>query len=943
MHYYLAKNILIKFLGKNKLRFYFHIETKKLHTLRIQFTSYAIKKFNFSFLYPLLVILLFSHSLICYTQSQKIDSLVKIYNHSKSDTSRIKIQNSIAWELSYSNLDSAIALAKKTLLLSKKLKWTTGIANSLGDLGTYYYYQGDYIKSINHNLKALKIEENRKDLKGMSARLGNLGLVYYEQKQYGTALKFYSRALEIAEKLHDKIKITAINGNLGNVYADLKEYNTANMHYEKSLKLANELGDKNRQAIQLGNIGVVYQEQLNYEKALEYEEKALKLSEESGYEQGVAIWTGNIGIMCVELLNTKSKKEFHQLSQKAERYLLKALALNKKIGARRKEMDVQTYLSSLYKHTGDYKKSLFHLKNSRELKDTLFNDDKRNEITKKELNYQFEKKEALAKTKHPIKLKKQKAINEEKSRQAKIVLICIIIGLALLSIIAASIFRILYKTRKQKTELSNQKELIETKQKEIIDSIHYAKRIQHALLPSEKYVSGILNKNYLVLLILFTFSYNTNSFGQNKIIDSLKLLLKTAKDDTIKVNALDYLAFELYPTNPDSTIIVGLQAAKLAKKLNYIKGQSNAYGTVGVGYWMKGDYPKALDNYFTALKIDEKSRNKEGIATRLGNIGLIYKAQNDFENSLKYFNKALKMSYDRNDSTAISRNLGNIGTIYIQLNDETKSLEYFSSALKIAKKINNLNHIGSWLENIGVIYFNLALKNSNLIERKIQFDSALTNFSKSLIIAEELNNNDLLTETLTAIGEVYIETKRYSDAETYLLKALEVTKTLGALQSEMYIETSLSKLYEKKLNFKAALEHYNRSMVINDSLFNEDKSTEITKREMSYEFEKKEAVAKAKQKGEIDQQNAVAFEKDQQQRTIAIFSTCCIFVVILFLIFIIRSLRITRKQKLEIELQKTMVEEKQREIIDSIYYARRIQNALLPSEKYFQKSLARKN
>jgi hypothetical protein len=63
--------------------------------------------------------------------------------------------------------------------------------------------------------------------------------------------------------------------------------------------------------------------------------------------------------------------------------------------------------------------------------------------------------------------------------------------------------------------------------------------------------------------------------------------------------------------------------------------------------------------------------------------------------------------------------------------------------------------------------------------------------------------------------------------------------------------------------------------------------------------------------------------------------------VLLFAGFIFRSLRITRKQKQIIEQQKHLVEEKQKEILDSIHYARRIQTALLPTDKYIEKSLKR--
>ena len=54
---------------------------------------------------------------------------------------------------------------------------------------------------------------------------------------------------------------------------------------------------------------------------------------------------------------------------------------------------------------------------------------------------------------------------------------------------------------------------------------------------------------------------------------------------------------------------------------------------------------------------------------------------------------------------------------------------------------------------------------------------------------------------------------------------------------------------------------------------------------------------------------------------------------------ILRSLKINKEQNKIISLQKDIVEEKQKEILDSIRYAKRIQNSLLPSEKYIEKNI----
>ena len=77
--------------------------------------------------------------------------------------------------------------------------------------------------------------------------------------------------------------------------------------------------------------------------------------------------------------------------------------------------------------------------------------------------------------------------------------------------------------------------------------------------------------------------------------------------------------------------------------------------------------------------------------------------------------------------------------------------------------------------------------------------------------------------------------------------------------------------------------------------------------------------------------------------------------LLLFGIFMINRFNVIRKQKKLIELQKKeaetqrliaerrseIIEEKQKEILDSIYYARRIQQALITNEFYIEKELKR--
>ncbi|MEO6304978.1 MAG: hypothetical protein ABIP51_17585, partial [Bacteroidia bacterium] len=125
-------------------------------------------------------------------------------------------------------------------------------------------------------------------------------------------------------------------------------------------------------------------------------------------------------------------------------------------------------------------------------------------------------------------------------------------------------------------------------------------------------------------------------------------------------------------------------------------------------------------------------------------------------------------------------------------------------------------------------------------------------------------------------------------------------------------------------------DHYKQFIIYRDSLNNESTRKASIRSQLNYEFEKKEAVIKEQQ----EKERVVAEEKNRFQQ-IVIFSVIAgLLLVIIFAIFISRSLRVTKQQKL-------IIEEKQKEILDSIRYAKRIQTSLLPSEKYLAKHLAR--
>jgi tetratricopeptide (TPR) repeat protein len=436
---------------------------------------------------------------------------------------------------------------------------------------------------------------------------------------------------------------------------------------------------------------------------------------------------------------------------------------------------------------------------------------------------------------------------------------------------------------------------------------------------------------------------------------------------------------------------------KINEVIKNKKGISNAYNAIGIVYWNEADYSKAIDYFFKSLKIAEELEDKTGIARTLNNIGMVYDDQANYPKALEYYFKSLKIAEELEDKTGIARKLNNIGMVYNDQANYPKALEYYFKSLKMAEELGNKEEIAEMLNNIGIVYYNQAnypkaleyffkslkmkeelgnkeaiantLNNIGIVYGKqSDYSKAIEYFLKSLKMKEELGDKNSIAIRLGNIGLLYTKIGKFNEAEKYLKQSLALCDSIGALDGTRDIELSLSQLYDTTGKYKLALEHYKKYIVARDSITNDEKKKQQLYAEMNYEFEKKQAIAKAEQ----EKKDAIVAIERKKERVVRYAVTGGLLLVLIFLGFVYRSLRITRKQKKLIEEQKKLVDEKnimlhqqneeisrqrdeistqrdeiaaqrdlvikqkehieeqKKQITDSINYAKRIQEAVLP-------------
>jgi serine phosphatase RsbU (regulator of sigma subunit)/Tfp pilus assembly protein PilF len=373
----------------------------------------------------------------------------------------------------------------KALYIYESTQNMPGIAKSYNKIGSIYIYQGDYPEALNFLLKSLEINETIKDSSGISNTYTNIGFIFFEQGKYDDALKYFFSSIELDKLLKNEIKTANTFNNIGMVYLEIAEYDSSLFYFGKSLELFKEYNDQINIASCYTNIALVHEELGEFDTAIKNYSESLKIYEEIGAKQGIASALYNLGY-------------FHYATSKdnmAIEYLKKSLKIGTEIGSIKDMTMASEILSDIYSQNGNYKEAYSNFVLYHNYAQHLTNEENIKKMTQIEMQYEFDKKQKEIEF---INQQKELAHQAEIKRQ-RILLSSMSIGVLFLIAFAIFIFRSYRRKKKdnelltkQKAEITLQHDQIVKQKREITDSIHYAKRIQTALLPPDEMIDSIL-------------------------------------------------------------------------------------------------------------------------------------------------------------------------------------------------------------------------------------------------------------------------------------------------------------------------------------------------------------------------------------------------------------------------------------------------------------------
>lgn len=420
--------------------------------------------------------------------------------------------------------------------------------------------------------------------------------------------------------------------------------------------------------------------------------------------------------------------------------------------------------------------------------------------------------------------------------------------------------------------------------------------------------------------------------AQNKRADSLRTVISKSKPDSTKATALNDLAKEL--TNLGNYVEAKKTAdaaLTLSDSLEWQKGIADAYTNYGIICYYEGNYSEALAKNFDALTIREKIQDKKGIAGSYNNIAIIYNVQGDYSEALRYALTCLQLKEELGEKKGLVSTYNNIGLIYSNMRDYDKSLEYHNRALKLSTETQNAKAIANAY---------LAMGDIQLI--KHSYDTAYDYLKRSLDIRDSIGYKPGIISSLISIGHCRILQDRLPEADSAFTRALALAKEIGDPDGVMRSYLGFSDLAAARSNYKEAYDYYrlfSRLQSQQDSVEMKNKSTGA---EVSYRYEKQAQ----KEKADREQRESQLKNEAEKQQLITYFAGGIVLLLVVFSLFIVRSLAQNRRANKELDIKNrklgtaySIIETKNSEITDSINYAKRIQYAILPDKAELDKHL----
>lgn len=339
--------------------------------------------------------------------------------------------------------------------------------------------------------------------------------------------------------------------------------------------------------------------------------------------------------------------------------------------------------------------------------------------------------------------------------------------------------------------------------------------------------------------------------------------------DSIYVQTLLDLAYDLEIDDPDSAIQLYTIAAEIANEIDYKMGMGRAIQYTGIVQSDQGNYDKAIAFYLRAIEIFEEIPYPVGAASTYNNIGNIYKRKAEYAKALDNYIEGLSVFEQIGDTARLIYAYSNIGAVLSDVELYDKSLAYNEHSLQLSLLLKDSISICDGLINIGMIEHDLGLIDAAevrfiealLIAKEIQdlhilhlcyynvsqintakneVEEALINSKKGLAFAIELNNPALSSGSMVQCGSNFIALGILDSATYYLTESITLAEQSQAQETLILSYKWMAELQEKLNKPKESLYWFKKYQTIQEEATGNRQRRVSAGLEIEYESEKKD-------------------------------------------------------------------------------------------------------
>lgn len=284
------------------------------------------------------------------------------------------------------------------------------------------------------------------------------------------------------------------------------------------------------------------------------------------------------------------------------------------------------------------------------------------------------------------------------------------------------------------------------------------------------------------------------SISQTRELDSLKILLAQAKNDTTKVLLLNDLAVYFMETNHQACLKYANDALQLSKNINFKRGIARSYTSLGNSYSQQNNYSLSLENHLKCLELRVEIGDPGETAITYNNLGNTYADMGENDSALKCYERSRFINERYGFKKSLTYTYNNLGTFYANKGDLKKAIEYLYKSLKIKEELGNFKSAANTANNIAVVYKMLG-----------NYKEAL-NFNKQCLDYRiKIKDSSGMGYSYSNLALAYANLKDDKSAEDYSLKAISIFNALKDQKGAAATYNNIGGIYKSRGEYDKAL------------------------------------------------------------------------------------------------------------------------------------------